>query len=490
MTHDILIVDDEADIRLLVAGILNDEGYKTREASSAELALHEIGQRIPSLVILDIWLQGSRLDGVQLLEHLVKTYPFLPVVMISGHGDIESAVGTMKKGACDYISKPFKADRLLLVLAKALEETRLRRENSEMKMKLGGDTKLLGKSPAVHEIRKLLEKVAPTGSRVFITGPAGSGKEVIARQLHAMSRRAEWPFIAANCATMQPDRLEVELFGVESTGEAGRKIGLLEQAHNGTLFLDEVADMPLETQGKILRVLQEQSFSRVGGSQKVQVDVRVLASSNKNLDAMMAEGRLRQDLYYRLNVVPIKAVALAQRRDDIPMLAQHFLTKAAEQSGLPLKLLGEDALAALQAYEWPGNIRQLRNAMEWLLIMYHGESRDEPIRVDMLPPEITSKTPNVLKWEKGGEIMMLPLREAREMFEREYLLAQVTRFGGNISRTANFIGMERSALHRKLKMLGVHGTATPLMVDNGVDNHVDNSVDNEAEALTVVSHVS
>ena len=457
MTHDILIVDDEADIRLLVAGILSDEGYKTREASSSELAIHEIAQRLPSLVILDIWLQGSKLDGLQLLEHIAKTYPSLPVIMISGHGNIETAVAAVKKGAFDFIEKPFKSDRLLLVVDKALQAYRLKRENEELKLKLG-DSDLIGKSPSIQEIRKTLEKVAPTGSRVMITGPAGAGKEIIARQLHKMSRREEGPFVVVNCATMQPDRLEVELFGTElSANGTSRKIGFLEQAHNGTLLLDEVADMPLETQGKILRALQEQSFTRVGGNTKVQVDVRVIASSNKNLDLLMAEGSLRQDLYYRLNVVPIKVSALRERRDDIPLLAQHFLNRAAENSGLAPRTLGEDALAALQAYEWPGNIRQLRNAMEWILII-HNNSKDEPIRADMLPPEITSSTPNVLKWEKGGEIMMLPLRDAREMFEREYLLAQVTRFGGNISRTANFIGMERSALHRKLKMLGVHGS--------------------------------
>ncbi len=300
--------------------------------------------------------------------------------------------------------------------------------------------------------------MAPTGSRVLVTGPAGSGKEVIARALHKMSKRGDGPFVVVNCATMQPERLETELFGVEGANGQGRKTGLLELAHNGTLLLDEIADMPLETQGKILRALQEQSFSRVGGNTKVQVDTRVIASTNKDLDALMAEGRFRQDLYYRLNVVPVKAPPLAQRRDDIPMLAQYFLTRAAENAGLPPRILGEDALAALQAYEWPGNIRQLRNSMEWLLIMHNTDTK-EAIRADQLPPEITASTPNVLKWEKGGEIMMLPLRDAREMFEREYLLAQVTRFGGNISRTANFIGMERSALHRKLKMLGVHGAS-------------------------------
>ncbi len=461
MTHDILIIDDEADIRLLIAGILGDEGYKTREAAAAESALQEIGQRQPSLVVLDIWLQGSTMDGMQLLDHITRVHPAVPVVMISGHGNIETAVAAVKKGAYDFIEKPFKSDRLLLVVGKALEDSRLRRENNELKQKLGQE-ELIGKSQIVQEIRKTLEKVAPTRSRVMVTGPAGSGKEVIARQIHKMSDRAGGPFVVANCATMQPDRLEVELFGIEGHNGQGRKIGLLESAHNGTLLLDEVADMPLETQGKILRALQEQSFNRVGGAAKVQVDVRVLASTNKNLETLMADGGFRQDLFYRLNVVPIHAVPLAQRRDDIPHLAQHFLTRAAESAGLAPRHLGEDALAALQAYEWPGNVRQLRNAMEWLLIMHNGDSpRDEPLRADQLPPEITASTPSVLKWERGGEIMMLPLRDAREMFEREYLLAQVTRFGGNISRTANFIGMERSALHRKLKMLGVHGSGPP-----------------------------
>lgn len=467
MTHDILIVDDEADIRTLVAGILNDEGYKTREASSAENALIEINQRQPSMVILDIWLQGSKMDGLQLLDHLAKSYPLLPVVMISGHGNIETAVAAVKKGAFDFIEKPFKSDRLILVVEKALEAFRLKRENYELRLKVGNDSELIGKSPCVQEIKKTLEKVAPTGSRVFITGPAGSGKEVVARALHKHSKRADGPFVVVNCATMQPDRLEVELFGTEGNGTTQpRKVGLLESAHNGTLLLDEVADMPLETQGKILRALQEQSFSRVGGTSKVQVDVRVIASSNKNLDLLMAEGRLRQDLYYRLNVVPLKVMPLIQRRDDIPTLAQYFLNRASESAGLPMRTLGEDALAALQAYEWPGNVRQLRNCMEWLLIM-HSNDKGDVIHADQLPPEITASTPNVLKWEKGGEIMMLPLRDAREMFEREYLLAQVTRFGGNISRTANFIGMERSALHRKLKMLGVHGT-TPHVVSEPI----------------------
>jgi len=458
MAHDILIVDDETDIRMLIAGILEDEGMRTREAGDSDQALAAVAARRPNLVILDIWLQGSKLDGLQILEVLKRDHPDLPVVMISGHGTIETAVAAIKRGAYDFIEKPFKADRLLLLVERAIEAARLRRENQELRLRAGAEADLVGRSVALNQIRHSVEKVAPTGSRVLISGPPGSGKEVVARMIHARSRRADGPFVALNCATMRPDRLEVELFGTERPADGGsRKVGTFEQAHGGTLFLDEVADMPLETQGKIVRVLQEQTFERVGGTAKVEVDVRVIASTNRDLTAEIEAGRFRQDLFYRLSVVPLKVPALRERRDDIPLLARHFMQRTAETSGLAQRSFGEDAMAALQAYDWPGNVRQLRNVVEWLLIMVSGDPM-EPIRADMLPPEIGAITPTVLKWEKGGEIMGLPLREAREVFEREYLLAQVTRFGGNISRTAAFVGMERSALHRKLKSLGVHGT--------------------------------
>ncbi|WP_119678383.1 nitrogen assimilation response regulator NtrX [Indioceanicola profundi] len=458
MAHDILIVDDETDIRMLIAGILEDEGMKTREAADADQAIAAVAARRPSLVILDIWLQGSRLDGLQILDELKRDHADVPVVMISGHGNIETAVAAIKKGAYDFIEKPFKADRLILLVERAIEAARLRRENRELRGRVGVDGELVGKSIPINQLRHAVEKVAPTGSRVLISGPPGSGKEIVARMIHARSRRADAPFVALNCATMRPDRMEVELFGTEHPVDGGgRKVGTFEQAHGGTLFLDEVADMPLETQGKIVRVLQEQTFERVGGSSRVEVDVRVIASTNHDLTAEIELGRFRQDLFYRLSVVPLKVPPLRDRRDDIPLLARHFMQKTAEAQGLPLRTFGEDAMAALQAYDWPGNVRQLRNVVEWLLIMVSG-SPTEPIRADMLPPEIGAITPTVLKWEKGGEIMGLPLREAREVFEREYLLAQVTRFGGNISRTAAFVGMERSALHRKLKSLGVHGS--------------------------------
>ncbi|MFV3077743.1 sigma-54-dependent transcriptional regulator [Niveispirillum fermenti] len=457
MAHDILIVDDEADIRMLIAGILEDEGMKTREAADADQALAAVAARRPSLVIQDIWLQGSRLDGLQVLAELKRDHPDVPVVMISGHGNIETAVAAIKSGAYDFIEKPFKADRLLLLVERAIEAARLKRENRELRVKVGADFELIGRSLPVNQLRHSVEKVAPTGSRVLVSGPPGAGKEVVARMLHAKSRRADGPFVALNCATMRPDRLEVELFGTEHGFEGGgRKVGTFEQAHGGTLFLDEVADMPLETQGKIVRVLQEQTFERVGGASRVEVDVRVIASTNRDLTAEIEQGRFRQDLFYRLSVVPLKMPPLRDRREDIPLLARHFMQRTAESAGLPVRVFGEDAMAALQAYDWPGNVRQLRNTVEWLLIMVAGDP-GEPIRADMLPPEIGAITPTVLKWDKGGEIMGLPLREAREVFEREYLLAQVTRFGGNISRTASFVGMERSALHRKLKSLGVHG---------------------------------
>jgi two-component system, NtrC family, nitrogen regulation response regulator NtrX len=457
MASDILIVDDEADIRMLIAGVLKDEGYQTREAGNSTQALTAIRSRQPSLVILDIWLQGSDLDGIEILKVIRRELPALPVVMISGHGNIETAVAAIKFGAYDFIEKPFKSDRLLLVIERAIEAARLRRENEELRLRAGGDVELVGNSQATSQLRQQIERVAPTGSRVLITGPAGVGKEVVARLLHARSRRASGPFVALNCATMRPDRLEIELFGTEAGGEEPdqpRKVGTFEQAHGGMLLLDEIADMPIETQGKIVRVLQEQTFERVGGGSRVEVDVRVVASSNRDLAGEIAAGRLREDLFYRLNVVPIRVPPLRERREDIPLLARHFMGRTAGAAGLTPREFGEDAMAALQAYEWPGNVRQLRNAVDWLLIMAPGEAR-EPLRADMLPAEIGAIAPAVVKWDKGGEIMSLPLRDAREVFEREYLLAQVTRFGGNISRTAAFVGMERSALHRKLKSLNV-----------------------------------
>ena len=457
MAHEILIVDDEPDIRALVEGILTDEGFETRQAANSDQALAAFRARRPSLVILDIWLQNSRLDGLGILEQMVGEEPQVPVIMFSGHGTIETAVRAIQNGAYDFIEKPFTSDRLLLIVARALEAARLRRENSELKLRAGPETELIGTSGTLGQLRGAIEKVAPTGSRVLITGPAGAGKEVAARMIHARSKRNDGPFVILNCATMAPARFEEELFGVEPGPDPlaqPRRAGVLERAHGGTLLLDEVADMPLETQGKIVRALQEQGFERVGGGTRVKVDVRVLSTTNRDLQSEIQAGRFREDLYYRLAVVPLKVPALRERREDVPALARHFVSRSAETTGMPRREIGEDALAAMQAYEWPGNVRELRNLVDWLLIMAPGEARDM-IRAEMLPPQIGSVAPAVVRLDRSSEIMTLPLRDARELFERQYLEAQLLRFGGNISRTANFVGMERSALHRKLKFLGV-----------------------------------
>ena len=458
MAHEILIVDDEPDIRMLIEGVLADEGYEVRQAADSDAAIAAFRVRRPSLVVLDVWLQGSRLDGLGILEALHSEEPHVPVVMISGHGTIETAVAAILRGAYDFIEKPFKSDRLLLVVRRALEASRLATENAELRLRAGPETDLTGDSPAISSLRSSIERVAPTGSRVLIAGPAGSGKEVAARMIHARSRRAEGPFVALNCAILNPARFEEELFGVEAGSDPTshpRRAGVLERAHGGTLLLDEVSDMPLETQGKIVRALQDQSFERVGGSSRVRVDVRVLATTNRDLQGEIAGGRFREDLFYRLAVVPLRMPSLKERREDIPDLATHFLAKSAEASGMQRRELSADAMTALQSYDWPGNVRQLRNLMDWLLIMAPGGPGD-PIRADMLPPEVGTGAPALLNIDPTADIMGLPLREARDLFETQYLQAQLLRFGGNISRTAGFVGMERSALHRKLKQLGVN----------------------------------
>lgn len=455
MASEILIVDDEADIRDLIAGILSDEGYDTRVASDSDSALKALEQRMPSLVVLDIWLQGSRLDGLEVLDVINERYPDLPVIIISGHGNIETAVSAIKKGAYDFIEKPFKADRLILVLRRAIEADKLRRENAELKVRVGEDTNLIGASPLINQVRQTVEKVAPTGSRVLIAGPSGSGKEIVARSLHASSRRANSSFVVINAATMAPERMEVELFGTEETAQGPRKVGVFEQAHGGTLFLDEVAEMPLETQSKILRVLVEQTFTRVGGSNKIKVDVRVVSSSSRDLRDEIANGRFREDLFHRLNVVPINVPSLEQRREDIPMLVDYFVEQISRASGLPPRKIADDAMATLQSYAWPGNVRQLRNNIERLMILTSSDS-STVITADKLPNDVGTSAPLGVNGTGGEHIMAMPLREARETFERDYLIAQIGRFGGNISRTAAFIGMERSALHRKLKSLGVN----------------------------------
>jgi two-component system, NtrC family, nitrogen regulation response regulator NtrX len=453
MAADILIVDDEQDIRDLVAGILDDEGYDTRTARDADSALAALSERLPRLMFLDIWLQGSRLDGLSLLDEVKAVHPNLPVVMISGHGNIETAVSAIKRGAYDFIEKPFKADRLVLVAERALENSRLKREVSELKKKSSDSAELIGNSLAMNHLRQTVDRVGPTNSRVMIFGASGSGKEMVARAIHAKSGRANGPFVAVNAAAITPERMEIELFGTEMTG-GERRIGALEEAHGGILYIDEVADMPKETQSKILRVLVDQQFERVGGNKRVKVDVRFISSTAQNLEGLIAEGRFREDLFHRLAVVPVIVPPLSDRREDIPALISYFANQVAEQSGIKIRQIGDDAMAVLQSHSWPGNIRQLRNNIERLLILARGEDENSVITADLLPAEVGDTLPRAPN-QSDQHIMALPLREARELFEKEYLIAQINRFGGNISRTAEFVGMERSALHRKLKSLGV-----------------------------------
>jgi two-component system nitrogen regulation response regulator NtrX len=452
MALEVLVVDDEEDIRELVSGVLEDEGYAVRTAADSTSALDAIKDRRPSLVLLDVWLQGSRLDGLQLLQHIKRQDSTLPVLMISGHGNLDTAVAAIREGAVDFIEKPFEAGHLLHLVSRATETDRLRRENESLRQQIVHDEVLSGASVTINTVRATLKRVAPTGSRVLLTGPAGVGKEVAARTIHQWSTRANGPFIVVSAAMMTPERVEEELFGVDS--EDGSRPGLLEQAHGGTLFLDEIADMPSTTQAKILRVLTDQSYHRVGGQRPVKVDVRVLSATSRDLAQEIAAGNFREDLFYRLNVVPVRLPPLRERREDIPELANNFLARFAADRRIPTPVLSNEAIAALQAHEWPGNVRQLRNIIERTVILAPCE-RVERIEADMLPSEILESKGSSSLSSQAMTIMGSPLREARESFEREYLKIQIRRFSGNISRTASFIGMERSALHRKLKALGI-----------------------------------
>jgi len=454
MASDVLVVDDEADIRDLVAGILSDEGYAVRTATDSESALAAIRARRPALLILDIWMAGGGMDGLELLDMVKALDVDMPVIMISGHGNIETAVSAIKRGAYEFLEKPFKSDRLLLVVERALEAANLKRENKRLRAQAITPEGQLGKSMAAQQLRQMIAKLAGANSRVLISGPPGSGKETVARLIHGASARARNEFVAISSAGMTPERMDLELFGQEGEGGRPAKIGVFERAHAGTLYLDDVADMPRETQGRILRVLVEQRFRRVDGDSDVQVDVRVVSSTSRDLREEIAAGRFREDLFHRLNVVPVNVPGLAERREDIPDLVEYFIQRICDATGMPRRKLADDALATLQVRAWPGNLRQLRNNVERMLILASGDPSD-PITADMLPAEATVSDQVV---SLGAERMIaLPLREAREVFEREYLNAQMLRFSGNISRTAAFIGMERSALHRKLKSLGLSG---------------------------------
>ncbi|MGY3670551.1 nitrogen assimilation response regulator NtrX [Marinovum sp. KMM 9989] len=447
---DILIVDDERDIRELIGDILEDEGYSTRLAGGSDECMAALNEEPPALMILDIWLKDSRMDGIDILKTVKRDNPGIPVVIISGHGNIEIAVAAIKQGAYDFIEKPFNIDQLLVVIRRAMETSRLRRENQQLKRKETTAAEMVGDSASFRALVSQLDKVTKSNGRVMLTGPAGSGKEVAARYIHAQSGRAEAPFVTVNCASIEPETMEEVLFGRELT-ERGVEAGLLEQAHGGVIYFDEVADMPLGTQSKILRVLVDQQFTRVGGADKVRVDLRVISSTNRNLEEEIEAERFRQELFHRLNVVPIAVPSLEERREDIPVLAEYFIKSCNDSQGLPMRQLSDEAIALMQTMTWPGNVRQLKNLIERVLILGDGTGNIEAHELPQDAPTGQEEGRVVL----AGTLATLPLREAREAFEREYLLTQINRFGGNISRTASFVGMERSALHRKLKSLGV-----------------------------------
>ncbi|MCM2561098.1 sigma-54 dependent transcriptional regulator [Lutimaribacter sp. EGI FJ00015] len=447
---DILIVDDERDIRELISDILEDEGYVTRLAGNSDDAMTEVNAETPALLILDIWLKDSKMDGIDILKTVKRDNPDVPIIIISGHGNIEIAVAAIKQGAYDFIEKPFNIDQLLVVIRRAMETSRLRRENSALKRQETGAASMVGSSAAFRALIGQLDKVTKSNGRVMLSGPAGAGKELAARYIHANSTRATAPFVTVGCASIDAERMEEVLFGRESP-ERGIEPGLLEQAHGGVVYFDEVADMPLGTQSKILRVLVDQQFTRVGGGDKVRVDIRVISSTNRNLESEIAAGNFRQELFHRLNVVPIEVPSLEERREDIPELARYFLDMFHRTQGLPARELSDEAVTLMQTMIWPGNVRQLKNLIERVLILGDGTG---PIEARELPND-EEKTAEDGRVVISGTLATMPLREAREAFEREYLLTQINRFGGNISRTANFVGMERSALHRKLKSLGV-----------------------------------
>ena len=454
MNKDILIVDDEADIRALIRAILEDEGYQVREAENSQTALKHIEERTPDLAILDIWLQESDDDGIEILKHIKAGHPLTPVLMISGHGTIETAVNAIKLGAYDFIEKPFKSDRLLLMIERALEISELKKENKTLKERnIKKSESLIGNSSAMQHVKQQIEKVAPTNSRVLIEGEAGTGKEVVAKIIHQQSERQNEPFFTLNCATLNPARLEEELFGLMSGSEAQK--GVLELAHGGTVFLDEISDMPIETQGKILRILQDSIVTPVGSHKENKIDVRFLASTNKDLKELIEQKDFREDLYYRLNVVTINVPPLKKRVNDIRDLSDFFLSSFAEQTGQPKRRLSSEAISNLELYEWPGNVRQLKNMMEWLTIMAPKPDKKKVLGITDLPPEFSGSQGKNRQKTDNFNFLGQSLREAREEFEKTYLKAQIKRFNGNISKTAQFIGMERSALHRKLKSLDI-----------------------------------
>ena len=452
MKNNILVVDDEKDIRSSIAGLLEDENYQVMVAKNSDEALDAISKMVPDLVLLDIWLENSQLDGLGLLDEIHSKFTSVPCIMISGHGNIDIAVNAIRNGASDFIEKPFEAERLLITLERVLELSKLKKEHKDLWVRAGGDLELVGKSSGIKKIKNLITKIAPTGSRVFIIGEYGTGKETLARLIHHNSKRSNGPFISLNAKILSTELLEEELFGEED--DLGRilKIGLLEQANNGTLFIDEVADLTEDAQAYFVKALQDNTFMRKNGSTKINVDVRVISSSSVHINEKILNKEFSEDLYYRLNVIPIEMPALSKRKEDIPVLVDYFLNKASNFSGKKKLTIDQQALAALQVFQWSGNVRQLKNAIERILIMIDDTSLNE-ITYEMLPKDLLNLDSTNDDEYNRDYLYSLNLKEARIIFEHDYIMKNLDRFNGNISKTANFIGMERSAFHRKLNTL-------------------------------------
>ena len=453
----ILVVDDEIDICEMVAETLRDENYNAIIATNFDLAVNIIKNENINLLITDIWMNNDANAGLNLLSFSQNHDPLIPVIMMSGHGNIETAMKAAKNGAFDFIEKPFKAERLILLIEKALEDRKLKLKVLDFESKENERMTLIGKSFTFKNIKQNLNKIASTNSRVLITGPSGSGKELIARWIHKKSNRASFPFIIASCATLSPERVEQVLFGWnENTNEGNNNLsnlGLFEQANNGTLFFDEICDLPLQTQAKLVQAIQDQSFYKIGSNKKISVDVRIISASNNNLIEFIKEGTLREDLFYRLSVAPIEVPPLNKRSEDIADLIVHFLNLLARDFGNNTLKLSSETLVILKNYDWPGNVRQLKNILEWLNIMY-GKHKNFIITPLHLPPEILGHN----KEDENDDIsnqLSLSLKDARKIFEKKYLKEQLKRFKGSIAKTSTFIGMDRSALHRKLKELDI-----------------------------------
>ena len=469
--NDILIVDDEKDIRDLIAEILKDEGFKVRVAGNSEVCLKEIDSNPPAVLLLDIWLKDSEMDGIDILKATKRNNPDIPILIISGHGNIEIAVAAIKQGAYDFVEKPFNTDQLLVVVKRAFEKSKLLRENLSLRKGSIDKEFLVGQSGTFKSMQSQLEKVSSSNARVMLSGEAGSGKEVAARIIHNNSTRSSAPFTVINCSSSELEGFDEILFGVEKDDKVFLQ-GLLEKAKGGTVLFDEISELPIVIQKQLLNCLNDQSFVRKNGKSKVKIDFRVISSTNKNLGSLIEENKFSNELYHRLNVIPIRIPSLEDRREDIPLLINHFVSQFNVEQGLPVREVSADALAFLQTMQWPGNIRQLRNLIERVLIL--GVDKDSIKVAEFVSKE--EKVNEKIGLNMDPNLATLPLRDAREHFERDYLLLQINRFGGNISKTASFVGMERSALHRKLKSLNI---VTNLKTGSRVAEVLENEIINE-----------